>query len=204
VAFPVTRLPLWFKIVFTVWFVAWVPAYVAFYGPKNFLWLCDLCNFILLIALWTESRLLFSSQLVAVFLLDILWSVDVGMAFLLGIHPIGGTEYMFNPAIPIHIRLFSLFHVFTPPLLIWGVWRLGFHRRGLLLQAVLTWVVLPVSWLVSSPEWNINWVWGLFGKPQTLVHPWVYLFLCMVFYPVIVYLPTHLLSLLVFRTVRGR
>jgi hypothetical protein len=198
------RLPLWIKVAFTLWFAAWVPTYLGFFGPKNFLWLCDLCNFILLIALWSESRLLFSSQFVAVLLLDVLWTIDVGAGLVLGVHPIGGTEYMFNPAIPIHVRLFSLFHVFTPPLLIWGVRRLGYDSRGLWLQIGLTCAVLPLSLLVSSPEWNINWVWGLFGKPQTLVHPWVYLFLCVVFYPVVVYVPTHGLALLFFRTTRSR
>ena len=198
------RLPLWLKVGFTAWLISWIPAYVGFYGPMNFLWLCDLCNFILLIALWTESRVLFSSQLVAVLFLDILWTIDVGARLFSGIHPIGGTEYMFNLAIPIHIRLFSLFHVFTPPLLIWGVLRLGYHPRGLLLQTVLTCFVLPLSLLVSSPEWNINWVWGPFGKPQTLVHPWVYLLLCMIFYPAIIYLPTHGLALLFFRRAQTR
>ena len=198
------RLPLWLKVGFSVWMLLWVPAYLSFYGPRNFLWLCDLCNFILLIALWAESKLLFSSQIVSVLLLDVLWTIDVGMAFFFGVHPIGGTQYMFNLEIPTHIRLFSLFHVFVPVLLVWSVWRLGYDRRGLLLQTALTWIILPLSFIFSSPEWDINWVWGPFGRPQTLLHPGVYFLLCMLLYPVIVYLPTHGLVLLLMRASHGK
>jgi hypothetical protein len=100
---------------------------------------------------------------------------------------------MFNPAIPLYVRLSSLFHVFVPLLLIWALRRLGYDRRGLLLQTVLTWMVLPVTYLVSPPEWDINWVYGFFGKPQTHLAPRVFLALCMIVYPLVLYAPTHAL-----------
>ena len=185
------RIPRWLQIVFTGWILIWIPLYISFYGPQNFLWICDLCNFIILIALWTENRLLFSSQIVAVLIIDVLWSIDVASAILTGTHIIGGTEYMFNPAIPGYIRLMSLFHVFTPPLLIYAVLRLGYDRRGIMLQSGLTWIVLLLTFLYTEPVHDINWVFGLFGKQQTFLDPWLYLFLTMLGYPLIIYLPTH-------------
>jgi hypothetical protein len=195
-------LPLWLKIAFTAWMVLWVPAYAWHHGPQNFLWLCDICNFILLIAVWMESRLLFSSQLVAVFIPSVLWTFDVAWAAAFNVHPIGGTQYMFDPAIPLHIRLLSLFHIVVPPLLLWCVWRLGFDRRGLALQSALTCILLPATYLLTDPEKNINWVWGLFGERQTFVHPWLYVALCVVCYPLVIYLPTHGLALLLFKSRR--
>jgi len=195
----IKRIPAWLKIAFTVWLLVWVPSYGSFYGPQNFLWLCDLCNFILLIALWAESRLLFSSQIVAVLIVDIMWSIGVAVRFFWGISLIGGTEYMFNPEVPRHIRLLSLFHVFTPPLLIYAISRLGYDRRGLIIQTVLTWIVLPLTYLFTNPERGINWVWGLFGKTQAMLEPWVYFLLCMAAYPLVLYLPTHGMVLLVSR-----
>jgi hypothetical protein len=192
-------LPLWLKIAFTAWMVMWVPAYIWHHGPQNFLWLCDICNFILLLAIWTESRLLFSSQLVAVFIPSVLWTLDVAWAAIFGVHPIGGTQYMFDSAILLPIRLLSLFHVVTPPLLLWCVWRLRFDRRGLALQSALTCILLPATYVLTDPERNINWVWGLFGERQTVVHPWLYLALCVICYPLVIYLPTHGLALLLFR-----
>lgn len=185
------RIPLWLKVPFSAWILLWAPAYLSFYGPQNFLWLCDLSNFILLIALWAENRLLLSSQIVAVLAVDILWSIDFVGALLFGTPPLGGTGYMFSPEIPLHVRLMSLFHIFTPPLLIFAILRLGYHRRGLLLQILITWIVLPASYLFTDPERGINWVWGPFGKPQTATGPWVYLLLLMAIYPLVLYLPSH-------------
>jgi len=197
-------IPRWLKVAFFAWILVWTPAYINFYGPQNFLWLCDLCNFIVLIALLTESRLLFSSQVVAVLLIDILWSIDVAAAFLSGVHWIGGTEYMFDLGIPILIRLLSLFHVFTPAIIIFAVIRLGYDNRGLIFQTLLTWVVLPISYFFTSPEKDINWVWGLFGKPQSTLPPWLYLLLCIIGYPLVIYLPTHGLVRLICRWQRCR
>ena len=193
------RIPIWIKIGFTVWILVWIPFYTSFYGPQNFLWICDVCNLILLIAFWRESRLLFSSQLVAVLIIDFLWSIDVAVAFLLGFHPIGGTEYMFYPEIPLHIRLLSLYHAFTPPLLIYAVIRLGYDRRGLILQSLITWLILPLTYLLSDPARNINWIYRPFGVPQTMFGPWLYFLLLMAAYPLLVYLPTHGLVLLAYR-----
>jgi hypothetical protein len=199
----VKRLPLWLKIAYTAWFVVWLPAYLDYYGPRNFLWMCDLCNVILLVALWTEHRLLFSSQWVGVFLLSTLWIVDVAGAVLLGVHPVGGTEYMFMGEIPLHIRVLSTYHLFVPLILCWGVWRLGYDRRGPWLETAILWVVLPVTYFLSSPEWDINWIHGLFGKPQTWVRPWLYSLVFSLCYPVVIYLPSHLLALLVFPQTRS-
>jgi hypothetical protein len=193
------RLPLWLKVAYTAWMLAWVPTYAWYHGPQNFLWICDICNVILLLAIWMESKLLFSSQMLAVFLPSLLWTFDVAWTFFFGIHPIGGTDYMFDPLIPLHIRLISLFHIVVPPLLLWAVWRLGFDRRGLALQSALTAILLPATYLLSDPELNINWVHGLFGEPQSLVHPWLYLAFCIIAYPLALYLPTYGLAVLMFR-----
>jgi hypothetical protein len=195
----VQRIPLWLKIAYTAFMIYWVPTYAGFNGAQNFLWLCDLCNFILLVALWTESRLLISSQLVAVMIIDAVWMIDVGVAWLTGWHPLGGTEYMFDPSMPAHIRALSLFHVFVPLILIWGVIRLGYDRRGPLLQTLVIWITLPLTFLLTTPDRNLNWVWGFGGRPPSLLHPWLYLALCMVLYPVVLLLPVHGLALLLGR-----
>ena len=56
------RVPLWLKIGWTVWVIAWVPLYWTQYGLQNFLFFCDLGNLLLMLALWLESPLIFSWQ----------------------------------------------------------------------------------------------------------------------------------------------
>lgn len=186
-----SAIPLGLKIAYTAWLAVWVAVYWDAYGPQNFLWICDVANFVLAIALWTESRLLFSSQAVAVLIIQALWVVDVCGRLMLGLHLVGGTEYMFDPDKSVGLRALSLFHVFVPILLLWAVWRLGYDRRGWKLQTLVLWVLLPTTYLVTDPELNINWLWKPFGATQTLVPELVYVAFEMVAVPLLLYLPTH-------------
>lgn len=197
-------LPLGLKVLYTAWMVAWVPVYWVHAGPGNFLWLCDVANFVLLAALWLESPLLVASQAVGVLLVQSLWAVDYFGRLVLGLHPIGGTEYMFDTAKPLWLRGFSLFHLAVPPLVLWAVWRLGYDRRGWKLETALAWALLPATYLLTDPEKNINWVWRPFGQEQDLVHQAAYLGFLLVAYPLLLFLPTHGLLTLWARRSRGR
>ncbi|WP_163559145.1 hypothetical protein [Halomonas sp. NO4] len=188
-----TRLPLWLKLAFTAWILGWAPTYAVLLGPQNFLWLCNLANFLILVGLWSENRRLLSMQWLAVALVGALWAVDVGTAWLTGVHPIGGTEYMFNPDNPLTTRLLSLYHLLLPLVAGVAVARLGYDSRALAWQTLLTWVVIPVSYLVTEAERNINWVHGPFGTHQETLDPLLYLAGLMLGWPVAVYLPVHLL-----------
>ena len=186
-------IPLWLKLAYTAWFVVWVPIYWVDNGPANFLWLCDVANFILLAAIWLESTLLFSSQAVSVLLIQIAWMVNIGTRLVAGFHPIGGTEYMFEAARPLFGRLLSLFHVFIPVLLLYAIWRLGHDRRGWRLQTLICWLILPLSFWIGEPQENLNWLWAPFGIEQTWLPPAAFLAVCMIAYPLVIYLPTHAL-----------
>ena len=183
-------LPLSLKLGYTLWFCVWVAIYWRQVGPANFLWLCDVGNVTLLIALWAESRVLISATAVGVVFIQLVWALDFGARLLLGFHPIGGTEYMFDPAEPIEVRLLSLFHLWVPLLLVWAVRRLGFDRRAWKLQTAITWLVLPLSFQ-ADPELNLNWLWRPFGVEQTLLPPTAYLLLCLLLYPLLLFRPSQ-------------
>jgi hypothetical protein len=199
---PPPRLPLWIKLGWTLWVAVWAPLYWSHYGPRNFLWFCDIGNFMILAALWTESALLFSWQACSVLLVQLLFTIDLTARAAFGVHPIGGTGYMFNDDgsnIPVGMRLLSLFHVATPPLLLFALKRLGYDRRGLYCQIATAAVVLPICWLGWDEKVNLNWVWGPFDRPQYVVRPpWLYLLLCLLAYPVVLYVPTHVALLRLF------
>lgn len=194
------RLPLWLKLAFSGWIVVWTPAYAVLLGAQNFFWLCDLANFLILAALWTESRRLMSMQLLAVTLVGVVWAVDVGAALLTGVHPIGGTEYMLDPAHPAPARVLSLFHLILPVVAVFAVCRLGYDRRAIYWQTGLTWVVLPLTYALTEAARNINWVHGPFGRAQDSLDPLWYLAALMLLWPLVVYAPVHLLAL----ALRGR
>jgi hypothetical protein len=186
------RVPLWLKIVWTFWLLVWAPLYWRQYGAQNFLFFCDIGNVLIGVGLWLESALVFSWVACGVLLFQMLYIIDLAGALLTGQHPIGGTEYMFDPHVSLAIRLLSLFHVATPPLLLWGVRRLGYDPRGWKLQALMTGIVVPINYF-WRPEKNVNWVRGLFFREQHVVPGVVYVLAYLVIITLAVYWPTHLL-----------
>jgi hypothetical protein len=184
------RLPLWLRVGWTVWLLLWVPLYWRQYGPQNFLFFCDLGNLLIGVGLWLESPLMFSWQATGLLLFQSLYIVDLAGALVSGRHLIGGTEYMFDPHLPLVIRLLSLFHVVTPPLLLWAIARLGYDERGWKLQTLTTWIVLPINYFWHS-EMDVNWVRGPFFHEQHVVPGWLYLAGYLIVVPFFVYWPTN-------------
>jgi hypothetical protein len=185
------RVPLWLKVVWTVWLIAWATVYWKQYGPANFLFFCDLGNLLIGLGLWLESPLIFSWQACSLLFFQSLYTVDLAGAVLTHRHLIGGTEYMFDSGIPLAIRILSLFHVVTPPLLLWAIWRLGYDRRGWKWQTVTAWIVVPINYF-WRPGLDVNWARGPFFHEQHWMPGWSYLGLYLVAVPLCVYFPTHL------------
>ena len=185
------RIPLWLKIGWSVWLLVWIPFYWHQYGVQNFLYFCDLGNFFIAAALWLESPLLFSWQACGLLLFQTLYTIDLIGALLSGKHLIGGTEYMFDPHVPLPMRLLSLFHIVVPPLLLWAIWRLGYDSRGWKFQTLTAWIVVPINYF-WRPQFDVNWARGLFFREQHVVPGIVYLFFYLIAVPLLVYWPTHL------------
>src|SRR6266581_212871 len=185
------RVPLWLKIGWTVWLMVWAPLYWRQYGAQNFLYFCDIANVLIGIGLWLESPLIFSWVACGVLLFQTLYTLDLAGALPTGHHLIGGTEYMFDSHLSLSIRLLSLFHVVTPPLLLWAIWRLGYDRRGWKLQALMTWIVVPLNYF-WRPEQDVNWARGLFFREQHVIPGMIYLIGYLIVITLFVYFPTHL------------
>lgn len=189
------QVPLPLKVAYSAFVALFVPLYWREYGPANFLWACDIALFVTLAALWRESRLLAGMAAVAMLVPEALWNLDFFARLVTGRHFFGldATGYMFNPALPLWLRALSLFHVFLPLLLLWLVRRLGYDRRALPAATALIWIVLPLSYWLTDPVSNINWVFGLGQRPIAgLPGPW-HLAALMAATPLLIYLPTHLL-----------
>ena len=172
--------------------MVWAPFYWHQYGLENFLYFCDLGNLLLALALWRESALLFSWQATGLLVFQTLFTIDLAGALVSGRHLLGASQYMFDPHIPILVRCLSLFHVFTPPLLLWAIWRLGYDSRGWKLQTLTAWIVIPINFF-WRPQADVNWARGPFFREQHRVPGWLYLFAYLILVPLVVYWPTHLM-----------
>jgi hypothetical protein len=192
IQYRLMRIPLWLKLLWTAWVIAWAPVYWRQYGLQNFLFFCDLGNLFIAAGLWLESPLIFSWQAISLLLFQTLYTIDLAGTFATGRHWIGGTEFMFDPHVPLWIRLLSLFHVVAPPLLLWAIWRLGYDRRGWKYQTLTAWIVVPINYF-WRPQYDVNWARGPFFHEQHVIPGFLYLLLYLVTIPAVVYFPTHLL-----------
>jgi hypothetical protein len=174
-----------------------VPVYWQAYGPANFLWASHFALLFVLVSLWSERTLPNSMMAVGVLPFELAWSLDL----LSGARLLGVTSYMFEPERPLYLRGLSLFHLVLPPLMLFLLLRLGYNRRALAAQTLLTWIVLPVTYLVTDPADNVNLVFGFGREPQAVIPPRLHLALEMVLLPLAICWPSHLVLQ---RLLRGR
>lgn len=189
-----TLIPLWLKLSYTAFAAVTVAVYAKKYPIWNFLWFSDVALIVTVPALWLENSLLASMMLVGVLLPELVWNGAFFVRLVTGIRLFGLTDYMFDPAKPLYLRAISLFHVFLPVLLLWMVVQLGYDARALLAQTALAWVILPLTYGLADPKVeNVNWVFGWTARPQERMPPLAYLGLMMIAFPLLIFVPTHLL-----------
>lgn len=192
-------IPLWIKIAYTLFAAVTVAVYAVKYPLGNFLWFSDIALVLTVPALWLENGLLASMMAVGVLLPELFWIAGYGVRLLTGRRLAGLTDYMFDTKKPRYLRALSLFHLFLPPLLVWMVFRLGYAPEAVIAQTVLAWIVLPLTYWLTDPEKNINWVFGPASVRRSPRSALLYLGLLMVGFPLLIYVPTHLLLQALFR-----
>lgn len=183
-------IPTWFMVAYTVFVVYVMAIWWKNYGWRNFLWFSDIAFIGAVPAMWLGSAPLASVLAVAVLLPEILWNVDFVGRLLLRRRITGLTDYMFEPERPRLLRGLSLFHVPLPLVLLWMLAAYGYDSRvGLAGAVVLGAVVLPVSRLVSQPDKNINWTYGI-GAAQSNWPAWAYVLSLFAGFVALVFVPT--------------
>jgi hypothetical protein len=187
------ELDLWIGIAYTLMLAVIVPVYALSWGWRNFLWFSDIALIATGVALWLRSSLLTSMMAVAVLVPELFWCVGYFGRLIFGVQVTSLTDYMFDARKSRFVRGLSLFHVVLPAVLLWMLHELGYDRRALIAQTLVAWIVLPLTYGVTSPrDENINWV----RAPDNLrrrIPPLAWLAIVMLAFPAGLYAPTHLI-----------
>lgn len=189
---------LFIKLLLLVYLAILIPLYWKTYGPDNFLWLSDIGLFLTVSGVAFESPLLISMAAVGVIVLETIWMIDYFLYFIIKRSVLGVSEYMFNPQYSKFIRALSLFHVVFPIMWIILLSQWGYDSKAFYYQGALTWLVLILGYLFSTPSKNINWVFLPKAKNWKRMPPLVWLGILMIGIPLIFQLPPHLLFLQIF------
>lgn len=196
-----SRVPIAVKIIYTAFMAVLIPIYLHYYGPTNFLYICDVSLLLTLIAIWPENKFLLSMACVAILVPQTAWLVDF-LVNLAGVSLTGVTDYVFDASHSLFLRLLSLYHAWMPLLVAYLVWKVGYDRRAFWAWTALFWLLLLVSFFLMPPPnpnagltpVNINYVWGPSDQAaQTWVPPYVWLAGLMFALPLLVFAPTHFL-----------
>ena len=174
-----------------LWLAVWLQTYSMVWGVANFLYICNVAVILSCLGFLFESPLLISSQALVSILGSLFWVIEFSYDLVTGHALFGGTQYMMDASIPHWVRCLSLYHIFLPLLLLWGLLCLWYDRRGWKLQGVISLLVLSLS-RFTDPAKNINFV---FQDP--LLHrSWGNAFLHVIVIwlglIVILYWPTHM------------
>jgi len=144
---------------------------------------------VIAIGLWSESRLILSWQAVSLLIFQSLYAIDLIGAVVFRHHFIGGTEYMFDPAIPLLVRVLGLYHLAAPPLLVWAVSRLGCDPSAWKWATLEMVIVVPINFFWRA-QYNVNFARGI-GHEQHLLPSWFYLIGYLIAVPLVIYWPTY-------------
>jgi hypothetical protein len=194
------HVPLAVKVGFSVFMAILFPIYLHYYGPTNFLYVCDVSMMLTLIGIWPENRLMISMCGVGILVLQTAWLVDF-LVNLGGVSLTGVTDYMFDSSHPLFLRLLSLYHAWLPLLVAYLIWKVGYDRRAFWSWTALFWALLLVSYFLMPPPnpnpgltpVNINYVWGPDDNAaQTWVPGYIWLAGLFIGLPLLVFAPTHL------------
>lgn len=202
-------LPRALRAAYVLWCVPWLCVYFGYFGWQFVLWFCCLANVYVLLGCVTQRALWFSLAAVAALGAQLVHIADFASIALAGRPLIGVASYMFDGERPPLVRAFSFFHLWMPLLLAFALVRLGYDRRALWIQTAVAVCVLPLCFWLFDPsvdsndpvmprvlgvpfdrDFNINWVHGLYDRPEPghgLPPLWTVLF----GYPLVFHLPAH-------------
>lgn len=143
---------LFLKSAYTALAVVVLVVYWREYGPVNFLWFSDIAFFAIVPALWLNNRYIASMMAVGVLPLEIMWVIGLvsGGAFL------GIAEYMYDSTLPLWLRLLSLFHFPMIMAVIYMMRTVGYDKRALIPQIILSVIVVFLTQRFDDTGEHIN------------------------------------------------
>jgi hypothetical protein len=163
------------------------------YNAGYLLWFCDVALLLTALGLIFRSALLVTAQLTAILVFHLAWNIDFWLYLVFGYSLTGATDYMFYPELSLPEKTLSFFsHVFIVPAAIYGAYVLGSPKKAWLLQWLQTLLVFVMTYLLTRPEENINWMFGtaLHGLSPTVISP-VFYYAFMVTVPLLIYKLTN-------------
>lgn len=77
------------------------------------------------------------------------------------------------------------------PLLIYSLKQIGYNNIGWKLETIVSSIAIPMGYFFTKPEENVNWVQRPFEQAQNWMPTEYFVLVCILAYPILLFLPTH-------------
>ena len=169
----------WFLIIFCS---ILIPIYIYHYGIINFLWFSDIGLLLTLISLVRKNPIYISVASLGFLLFELTWAASFFLELFLDISFFHLTSYMFDVNYPLYLRLLSLFHLFMPVIWFYYLNKWGYKLKSIIGFLFFYWVIVTLSYLLSSKQENINWVFSFYPYLISAMY---------LIIPIIIFVPMH-------------
>ena len=137
--------PYGLKISYYAFMALMFPVYITHYPLANFFNLCQVHLFLVLVSFLTDTHFFISMSALGISFIQFFWCLDL-ICETLGIHFIGGTKYMYDTSYPLYLRSISLFHAWFPFFLLYLIKKVGYDKRALYPQFILSYSLCLLSY----------------------------------------------------------
>jgi hypothetical protein len=189
----------WQRLLILLWLAVYIPSYSIYYGAWHFLQLCNLSILLGSFGLFFRSRLIISSQLLAMGGISLVWLLDVCSYLITGKFINGGAAYMWDAKIPLFIRMLSCYHVIWPALMLYDLRISGYDARALALQCAIAAFATVLGLFIAPAIENINYVFQWPNGTLLFSNPILHASISFAALIVFLYLPTHIIFKLILR-----
>ncbi len=165
--------------------------------PDQLLWLSDVAMLCAAVGLLLRNRLILTAQFVGILAYHLVWLLDLAAFLVVGRMPIKAATYMVDGSLSLAEMTLSLFqHAYLIPATGWAILRLGASRKGWVFQAGQSAVVFTLTYLLTNPAHNVNWMFGsrLADQSPALPTPLAYYGIFILGPPLLLYLPSNAIA----------
>src|SRR3989344_9244156 len=145
-----------FSLIVLVWASADAYLLVKDESLSQLLWFCNSVIFLLAFGLYFESSIVLTAVLIGALVVQLPWVLDFFIKLFFGHDLFGVTSYMFDYGFN-NIKFYAeLDHLMIIPFSIYGVKKLGLHKKGWIIGTAVAIIINGGAYIFSSYKDNIN------------------------------------------------
>ncbi len=121
----------------------------------NLLWVSHFALLTSSIGFILRNNFILSGSLISVFIVHLVWVIDLIGLIIMGSSPTGYTSYLLD--LSLYRKFLSFHHIYLSPLLLWALWKQKrISKYGWIFAAFLFGILSLIVFIFVSKDYNVN------------------------------------------------